>query len=81
MIGLLLGRPAHRPIGFSDGVVGVAVVVVCAAVGVTDVLGHKQQSSEESKLGNVVLSQPSLTHIISPEARNHPKISIDASLT
>ena len=63
------------------GVVVVAVVVVvvavCVGMGVTDVGGGKQQSSEESKLGNVVLSQPSLTHISSPgvsvEKKNTPK--------
>jgi len=52
------------------GVVGVAVVVVgvaVGAVGVIDVMGHMQQSSEESKLGKVVLSQPSLTHTRSPK--------------
>lgn len=56
--------------GSSLGVVGVAVGVVGVAVGVVAVVcdcAGKQQSSVESKLGNVVLSQPSLTHIRSPK--------------
>jgi hypothetical protein len=53
------------------GVVGVAVGVVAVvgvAVGVVAVVNTgKQQSSVESKLGKVVLSQPSLTHTRSPK--------------
>jgi len=56
--------------GASLVVVGVAVGVVGVAVGVVAVViagDGKQQSSVESKLGKVILSQPSLTHIRSPK--------------
>jgi len=50
------------------GVVAVAVVVVGVAVCVVAVVNTgKQQSSVESKLGKVFLSQPSLTHTSSPK--------------
>ena len=52
--------------GASLVVVGVAVGVVGVAVGVVAVV-HAQQSSVESKVGKVALSQPSLTHIRLPK--------------
>ena len=53
----------------------VAVVVAVVAVGVIDVLGHMQQSSEESKLGKVILSQASLTQTSSPKQSSSPSQS------
>jgi len=53
-------------VGMIVGVVGVAVGVVGIAVGVVEVV-HAQQSSVESKVGKVALSQPSLTHIRLPK--------------
>jgi len=53
-------------VGMIVGVVGVAVGVVGIAVGVVAVV-HAQQSSVESKVGKVALSQPSLTHIRLPK--------------
>jgi len=53
-------------VGVAVGVVGVAVGVVGIAVGVVAVV-HAQQSSVESKVGKVALSQPSLTHIRLPK--------------
>jgi len=55
-------------VGSTVGVVAVAVGVVGVAVGVVAVVNTgKQQSSEESKLGKVVLSQPFVTHTRSPK--------------